>query len=287
MPGNVSLGYDKDIHFDHDYFVHLGAAGLDLGDGSQSDTVTACVFTDISGNGLDVGGVDANQPSAARQTTGVTVKDSHFTDIADEYQGGVAIDVGYVATSTFENNQIDHVPYTGVSVGWGGWPDKVKLPAEPNYSHGNTFSDNLIHDHMSVLGDGGGIYTNGITGSSLATGEHLVGNVIHDQASTAGHGLYTDNGASYITITGNAEYNIKANVWGSNHTNYTLNDGTYDPLDIEHDYWTNGPADENSKSVLIANNTDITSASQIPAAITSAAGIQSPYTSILNWTPSE
>jgi hypothetical protein len=39
--------------------------------------------------------------------------------------------------------------------------------------------------------------------------------------------------------------------------------------------------------VLIANNTNITSASQIPAAITSAAGIQSPYTSILNWTPAE
>ncbi|HEY4460304.1 MAG TPA: right-handed parallel beta-helix repeat-containing protein [Pseudonocardiaceae bacterium] len=168
MPGNVSVGYAQDIHFDHDYFVHLGAAGLDLGDGSQNDTVTACVFTDISGNGLDVGGVDANEPSSAQQTTGIVVKDSHFTNIADEYQGGVGIDVGYVATSTFENNQIDHLPYTGISVGWGGWPDKVKLPAEPNYSHGNAFTDNLIFDHMSVLSDGGGIYTNGITGTSLA-----------------------------------------------------------------------------------------------------------------------
>ena len=287
MPGNVSLGYDTNIHFDHDYFTHLGAAGLDLGDGSQNDTVTACVFTDISGNGLDVGGVDANEPSAAQQTTGNVIKDSHFTNIADEYQGGVAIDVGYVATSTFQNNQIDHVPYSGISVGWGGWPDKVKLPAEPNYSHGNAFADNLIYDHMSVLSDGGGIYTNGITGTSLATGEHITGNVIHDNKATAGHGIYTDNGASYITITGNAEYNINSNVWGSNHTNYTLNNGTYDPLDIEHNYWTKGPANQNSKSVLIANNTNITSASQIPAAITSAAGIQSPYTSILSWTPAE
>ena len=287
MPGNISLGYDSDIHFDHDYFVHLGAAGLDLGDGSQNDTVTACVFTDISGNGLDVGGVDANEPSGPQQTTGIVVKDSHFTNIADEYLGGVAIDVGYVATSTFENNQIDHLPYTGISVGWGGWPDKVKLPAEPNYSHGNAFTDNLIYDHMSVLSDGGGIYTNGITGTSLATGEHLSGNVVHDQAATAGHGLYTDNGASYITITGNAEYNINTTVWGSNHTNYTLNNGTYDPLDIEHNYWTKGPANENSKSVVIANNTNITSASQIPASIISAAGIQSPYTGILSWTPAE
>lgn len=287
MPGNVSVGYAKNIHFDHDYFVHLGAAGLDLGDGSRNDTVTACVFTDISGNGLDVGGVDANEPSSARQTSGDVIKDSHFTNIADEYQGGVAIDVGYVANSTFANNQIDHVPYTGISVGWGGWPDKVKLPAEPNYSHGNAFTDNLIDNHMSVLADGGGIYTNGITGTSLATGEHITGNVIHDQKATAGHGIYTDNGAAYITITGNAEYNINANVWGSKHTNYTLNNGTYDPLDIEHNYWTDGPADYNAKSVLIAHNTNIASPSQIPAAIIGAAGIQSPYTGILNWTPAE
>jgi hypothetical protein len=287
MPGNVDLTYAHNIHFDHDYFVHLGAAGLDLGDGSQNDTVTACVFTDISGNGLDLGGVDLNEPSGVQATSGNTVKDSHFYNTSVEYQGGVAVDVGYTEHSTFLDNQIDDVPYTGISVGWGGWPDKVSLPAEPNYSNDNAFTDNLIYDHMSVLADGGGIYTNGITGSSLATGETLTGNLIHDQISPTGHGLYTDNGASYITISGNAEYTIAADVWGSNHTNYTLDNGTYDPLQIEGNYWPDGPAAYNAKSVLIANNTDITASSQIPAAIVSAAGIQSPYTSILGWQPAE
>ena len=285
MPGNVDLSYDRDVHFDHDYFVHLGAAGLDLGDGSQNDTVTACVFTDISGNGLDLGGVDLNEPSGVQATSGNTVKDSHFYDTSDEYQGGVAVDVGYTEDSTFLDNQIDHVPYTGISVGWGGWPDKVDLPAEPNYSNHNDFTDNLIYDHMSVLADGGGIYTNGITGSSLATGEHLTGNLIHDQLSSTGHGIYTDNGAGYITISGNAEYNIAADVWGSKHTNYTLNNDTYDPLQIEGNFWPDGPAAYNAKSVLIQDNTDITGPGQIPSALVAAAGIQSPYTSILNWQP--
>ncbi|HTJ66653.1 MAG TPA: right-handed parallel beta-helix repeat-containing protein [Actinospica sp.] len=283
MAGNVSLSYDHNIHFDHDYFVHLGGAGLDLGDGSQSDSVTACVFTDISGNGLDVGGVDLNEPNSTQATKSITVKDSHFYDIAAEYQGGVAIDDGYIEGSTFANNQINNVPYSGVSVGWGGWPDKVKLPAEPNYSNGNAFTDNLIENYMLKLNDGGAIYTNGITGTSLATGEHLSGNLIHDGVATAGHTLYTDNGASYITLTGNAEYNIGSNAWGSNHTNYTLNNDTYDPLDIEQNYWPNGPADYNAKSVLIKNNTNITSSSQIPSSIVAAAGIQGSYTSILNW----
>ena len=285
MPGNVVVGNDDNITFDHDYFVHLGAAGLDIGDDSQHDTVEANVFTDVSGNGLEIGGVDQNQAPSAQQVTAITVQDSHFTNIAAEYHGGVAIDVGYVANSTFAHNQIDHTPYTAISIGWGGWPDKVKLPAEPNYSHGNNIANNLIFNDMSDLSDGGGIYTQGITGSSLATGEHVTGNVIHDSAATAGHSIYTDNGASYITITGNAEYNIGSNVWGSNHTNYTLNNGTYDPLDIENNYWTKGPANYDAKSVRIANNHNITSPSQIPSSITAAAGIESADTSILSWKP--
>ncbi|HEY3867281.1 MAG TPA: right-handed parallel beta-helix repeat-containing protein [Actinocrinis sp.] len=288
LPGNVTAGYDHNIHFDHDYFVHLGAAGLDLGDGSRDDTVTACVFTDISGNGLELGGVDVNEPSSTQQdTSGDVIKDSHFYNIADEYHGGVAILVGYVETSTLQNNQIDDIPYTGISIGWGGWPDKVDLPAEPNYSNGNVISDNLIYDLMETLGDGGGIYTNGITGGSLADGEQVTGNLVHDSVSTAGHEIYTDNGASYITITGNGEYDVGSNAWGSNHTNYTLDNGTYDPLQIENNYWPSGPADYDAKSVLIEDNTNITGASQIPSSLVSAAGIQSPYTSVLSWQPAQ
>jgi len=76
-------------------------------------------------------------------------------------------------------------------------------------------------------------------------------------------------------------------VWGSNHVNYTLNNGTDDPLDIENNWWTKGPANMSSKSVLIQNNHNITSPSQIPASIVSAAGIESGFTSILSWKPAQ
>lgn len=36
LPGNVSFGYDQKIQFLNDQFVHLGAAGLALGDGSRT-----------------------------------------------------------------------------------------------------------------------------------------------------------------------------------------------------------------------------------------------------------
>ncbi|MFI0821628.1 right-handed parallel beta-helix repeat-containing protein [Streptomyces sp. NPDC021098] len=287
MPAAVRFTYARNIHFDHDYFVHLGAAGLDLGNGSQNATVTACVFTDVSGNGLDLGGVDIPQPSStAQRTSGITVKDSHFYDIAAEYHGGVAIDAGYIETSTITHNQIDHVPYTAISIGWGGWPDKVKLPAQPNYSNNNTISNNLIYQHMSLLDDGGAVYTNGITGTSMATGEHVTGNVVHDQLNTSGgHVLYTDNGATYVSILGNAVWNVNVTPWGSKHGNYTANDGTYDPTDIEGNYWPNGPADYDNKGVLIQKNHNITDPDQVPPSLIAAAGIESSYKSILDWQP--
>jgi hypothetical protein len=68
-PGNVDFGYDQDVQFLGDAFTHLGAAGLRLGDGSQGDTVQGSVFTDISGNGLELGGVDNPEPTAAVQDT--------------------------------------------------------------------------------------------------------------------------------------------------------------------------------------------------------------------------
>jgi hypothetical protein len=287
-PANVSFQFDRNIHFDHDGFARLGGAGLDLGDGSQNDTVKGCVFTDISGNGLDIAGVDINQPAnAAEHTTGNTVADNHFFNLPVEYHGGVAIDVGWAEHTTITHNQIDHTSYSGVSIGWGGWPDKVKLPAEPNYSNNNVISNNLIFNFMQVLDDGGAIYTNGITGSSFANGEKITGNVAHDGKNTkGGHIYYTDNGASYITITGNAAYGNHVTDWGSNHVNYTKNDGSKDPLDLENNYWETGPTDTvNSGGIIHRNNHKISGVSGVPASIMNNAGLESGFRDILTWHP--
>src|SRR5262249_54389397 len=75
-PGNVGFVYDRNVSFTGDAFVHLGAAGLDLGDGSQNDLVQGDVFTDISGNGLELGGVDQPVPTdVGQRTSGNTIED--------------------------------------------------------------------------------------------------------------------------------------------------------------------------------------------------------------------
>jgi hypothetical protein len=285
-PGNVSFRYARNLEFLGDGFVHLGAAGLDLGDGTQTSTVKGSVFTDISGSGLQLGGVDGPLATGADRTSRNTIADNHFVNLPVEFHGGVAVNVGYAERTTIAHNQLNGLAYTGISIGWGGWLDKIQKPAQPNYANGNAITNNLIFDHMLVLNDGGGVYVNGIQGSSLATGLTISGNVIHDEKGQANSkGVYTDNGATFVTITGNALYHNPIE-WTRRHTDYRAGATTqYDPYLISGNYWMKVPPETTGGGVTISNNHAITDPSQIPSSITGNAGLESAYTSILNWKP--
>ena len=280
-PGNVTFNHATGIRFTGDAFVHLGAAGLDLGDGTRNALVQGNVFTDIAGNGIQVGGVDVAQTSVAtEQTAGNRILDNHISSVAEDYHGGIGILVGYARDTTISHNQIDHVPYSAISIGWGGWLDKVGKPAQPNYSAGNTIANNLIFDHMLLLSDGAGVYTNGITGPSLSAGEHITGNVIHDQAGP-GNAIYTDNGAANITITNNVLYNV-FHSWAGRHTDTTAGNGNFDPEDIEHNWWEGGDPPSSAKAVSLAHNQLITGPSGAPRSIVDSAGLEPAYRGLLS-----
>jgi len=272
-PGNLEFHYAHDVQFLNDDFVHLGAAGLSLGDGSQNDVVQGCLFADISGNGLDLGGVDQPLAPIAEFTAGDRVEDNLFRDVGAEYRGGIPIVVGYARYTVIAHNEIDHIPYAAVSMGWGGWPDKIHQAGQANNSAGNIVSDNRIHDLMLVLADGGGIYTQGLTGPNLAGGEKVTGNVVDDQFSS-GHAIYTDNGSSMITIRGNVIFHTNMDNWGSRHHDYyDGQDGSnYDPLDVEGNYWQQGDADSSRKNVTVKDNHIIALLSQAPRSILENAG---------------
>src|SRR6266536_131647 len=284
-PGNVSFSYARDVQFTNNGFVHLGAAGLDLGNGSVANLVKGNVFTDISGNGVELGGVDLPLATGADRTSGNTIADNHIFAVAVEYKGGVGILVGYAERTLITHNQLDTLHYTAISIGWGGWPDKKGLPAQPNFSNHNVLSNNLIFNYMTLLNDGGGIYTQGRTGSSFSNGERITGNVLHDQKNPkGGHVVYTDNGAAYISIIGNAMYNSQVNSEGHDHNDTTSGVGK-DPLDIEGNYWTKGRADTTANGLIIKNNHPISSPSQIPASLVAGAGLETAYQGLLTWKP--
>jgi hypothetical protein len=272
---NIELHFAHKIQFLGDAFVHLGAAGLDLGDGAQNDVVEGSVFTDISGNGLELAGVGEPLASDAEFASDNRIDNNLFENVGAEFRGGIGIVIGYARHTLVTHNQIDHIPYASMSIGWGGWPDKIQLAGQANRSTGNIISANLVHDLMLVLSDGGGIYTQGRTGETLADGEQVTGNVIYDQYSS-GHAIYTDNGSSMITVNGNVMFHTDHDNWGSRHRDwYDGHDGkNYDPLLIENNYWQQGDADSSRENVTEQGNHLINSLNDVPAGLLQNAGLQ-------------
>ncbi|HTA90105.1 MAG TPA: right-handed parallel beta-helix repeat-containing protein, partial [Polyangiaceae bacterium] len=294
IPANVSLTYAHNIHFVSNAFVHLGAAGLALGNGAQNCIVQGNVVTDTSGNGIELGDDNMRNATGNDQTLGNTLEDNHVFDIAVEYHGGIGIDVGYAASSTIIHNQIDHTPYTGMSIGWGGWPDKNGMPGLTSYTQSNNVSYNLIFNVMQTLNDGGGIYTNGQTSAahSFATGETVKGNVVHDLKGFI-WGLYDDNGSDWVTVTGNAFWNPSGSTqpWGYCHDNYYPGEGGgLDDIVVQGNYWQGGPTLQGPGASAapdahcqLTGNITISGPAEVPQTIITAAGLEPAYESLLQW----
>jgi hypothetical protein len=293
IPANVSLTYAQNIQFTDNTFVHLGAAGLALGNGTQNCLVQGNVVTDTSGSGIELGNDDMPSATGADQTLGNTISDNHVFDTPVEYHGGIGIDVGYAANTSLVHNQIDHTPYSGISIGWGGWSDTRGVGGLANYSHNNDVSYNVIFNIMQTLSDGGGIYTNGQTSvsHSFATGETVKGNVVHDQIHIF-WALYDDNGSDWMTVTGNAVWNPSGGMpWGFCHNNsYPGEGGGLDDQIIEGNYWQGNPTlggfgagNAPDAHCQISGNTMISGPADVPASIISAAGLEPAYQSLLQW----
>lgn len=277
-PGNLTFHYAHHVKFENDSFIHLGAAGLTLGDGAQQDLVQDCIFTDISGNGVQLGEVDMPLAPIAEFTSNDRIVNNLFRNVGTEYRGGIPIVVGYARDTVIAHNQIDHVPYAAISMGWGGWPDKIRQAGQANNSRGNVVNDNLIHDLMIDLSDGGGIYTQGLTGTSLRDGEKVTGNVVYEQYSS-GHEIYTDNGSSMITVSGNVMFHTNHDNWGSRHHDYYegLDGKNFDPLLIANNYWQQGDADSSKGNVTVEGNHLIASLREVPRTIMQSAGPMEPF----------
>ena len=108
--------------------------------------------------------------------------------------------------------------------------------------------------------------------------------MIHDEnGQSNSKGIYTDNGASYVAVTGNGLY-FNPIDWTRRHRNWG---GTtqYNPYDIQHNYWMKPPPETTGGGVTIENNHPISRPEQIPSTITANAGLQRAYRHLLSWRP--
>jgi len=266
MPGAVEAHAALHDQFLGNTFTHLGAAGLDMDGGSQYDTITGNVFSDLSGNGIQFGGVSNPNPSSSQTDGNATITDNYVTNVNAEYQGGVGIFLGYVDDTLVSHNEVSHLPYSGISIGWG-WGS---LDTLPTIDTGNTISDNYVHDMMLVRTDGGCIYNLGPQPNGVITGNFCQ----NDRAQ----GIYMDQGSTGYAITSNVLEQIGNSWWLFGNPN------SFDPSGMT----ANGNyTDQSSASpgTIKVTNTTVFADSSVPTAaqtIIASAGLDPAYQYLKN-----
>ena len=271
-PGNVVFDHTSGLSITGSTFEHLGAAGLQLGQDVDGSTIQGNVFTDISANGLEIGnGTDADPSDLSLLPAHNTIADNWVHNIAVEYTGGVGIFQGYTRYDTIAHNQINDVPYSGISSNWG-WGHN------PTATEGNQILNNLVFDQMQQRSDGGGIYVLGIEGDSLADGLVISGNVVRNTDSAdGGHAIYTDGGSEYITMTDNAMYaNGTPSMGGCDEQDGTpYGDFSFTGNYVEDttpDWPCGAPADATISNTQVASD-----GTGVPAALIANAGLEPQY----------
>ncbi|MBN1676687.1 MAG: fibronectin type III domain-containing protein [Kiritimatiellae bacterium] len=190
--GNVMFKTAHDIRFERCIFKHLGREGLELSAGCQDCTVVGCVFTDISGNAVRIGTVsDPARADTRLRDTGNVVQNCYIHHTPCEYHDGCGIMAGYVSDLLLSHNEIAHMPYSGVSCGWG-W-------GTASYAQNNEFADNHIHDVLGALSDGGCIYTLSSQPGTQWHNNWFAGVPNRDN----GGGIYPDEGSANMQVYSN------------------------------------------------------------------------------------
>ncbi|MDD3431012.1 MAG: right-handed parallel beta-helix repeat-containing protein [Bacteroidales bacterium] len=206
-PAAVQLSGVQNTAFVRCRFEHLASCGIDYRYGSLNDSILACVFRDIGGNGIQAGkisdpGIETHlpyDPADQREIcTKLYIGNNYIHDCSNEDWGCVGICAGYVRDILIEHNELSELSYSGISLGWG-WTKTV------NCMRNNVVRANYIHHYAKHMYDVAGIYTLSVQSKSLIT-ENVIDSIyfppyVHDPNHW--FYLYTDEGSSFITVKDN------------------------------------------------------------------------------------
>lgn len=202
----VTVSHASGIDFDRCRFSHLGATGLDFITAVKSSEVTACTFEDIGGTALQMGtfpdgGFETHVPYIPAVDSDIcsdiTVSRNLITDVTNEDWGCVGIGAGYVRDVTISDNELSHLNYSGICVGWG-WT------ALESGMRNNRITDNYVHHFATQLYDAGGIYTLSNQPGSVISGNRIEDLVKAPYATNdRGFYIYFDEATDGFTVEGN------------------------------------------------------------------------------------
>lgn len=149
------------IDFKHCTFRHLSSTGLDYEWAVTASSVEDCQFTDIGGTALLVGafpdgGFETHIPfipaDARELCSHITIRNNFISNVTNEDWGCVGIGAGYVRNMDISHNEVCHLNYSGICVGWG-WTSLESGMCN------NRIEANYVHHFARRLYDAGGLYT--------------------------------------------------------------------------------------------------------------------------------
>jgi hypothetical protein len=295
---NVAFTASNRITLSGNRFVDLGGAGVSFAYGSSDNLVQGNEFTAIASTALLLGCTADPTPvnpdpahfpdypttnpdtpdtiklectpdpaAVASDTIGTneimkhnTVSDNVVHDIGTDYRSASGITLLFSQHTTVTHNELFDLPYTGITAGViQGHVDLADHPFNSlNINADNTISENLVHDHLQVLADGGAIYMEGHqapyfyeadgttldTATTLAHGLSVVGNVTYNQGARF-YAFYDDAGSEWIHYSGNVEFHPLTSIGaqgGCSPDGHFLIEGNYFANSADT-YICNGPVD--------------------------------------------
>ena len=149
------------IDFKHCTFRHLSYTGLDYEWAVTASSVEDCQFTDIGGTALLVGafpdgGFETHIPfipaDVRELCSHITIRNNFISNVTNEDWGCVGIGTGYVRNMDISHNEVCHLNYSGICVGWG-WTSLESGMCN------NRIEANYVHHFARRLYDAGGLYT--------------------------------------------------------------------------------------------------------------------------------
>lgn len=184
-PAQINVNYADNIRFINNIFSCLGSTAIGMRDCVTNSSVDGNIFKDTAGGAVSIGTWEhSTMNKGVLICRNINVTNNVIRRIATELRNCVPISVYYEADINILHNDIEDVPYSGISAGWG-WGATKPATVWGNFN----ISNNRIVDIMSSLRDGSHIYTLGgsresvISGNYVAESGYIISGVYNDQGS--------------------------------------------------------------------------------------------------------
>src|SRR5262249_22747663 len=140
-------------------FRNMGGAGLLFYSGVQMTTIVGNVFKDISTSGISLDATFLTywfppvSPDPQTIVRDNVVQNNYIVRAGRDYKGSAGIHAMYVQNHVFEHNELEDLPWTGITYGTAG-----HATSDETILRNNIIRYNKLHGVCTLMSDCAGVY---------------------------------------------------------------------------------------------------------------------------------